>query len=236
MSEIFVRLRIKEMLKGNMKRYLLFGFVEIFLIVTGILIALAINNWDIKRSLRHDEVQIYKTIKESVLEDKEVILNDLEYNATYLAQFRYADRIISENNRSLQDTLEQIIPNLFKYSDFDKSSYIYQNLINSGEMKILENSEITSTLQELEEAYLYINRMENIHWELIVGIVSKDVLNSVNLSTGESVVPEALYDFRFHNRIILLINIMEEKEEVYQRTLRQIDNLIELIDQEISER
>lgn len=224
------------MLEGKMKRYLIFGFVEIFLIVSGILIALAINRWDIKRSERNDELQIYQALKERIMEDKNVILADVDYNNTYLAQFRFADRIISENDRSLEDTLARIAPNFFKYSDFDNNSFIYQNLVNSGELKILKNSEITSRLQELEEAYIYVNRMENIHWELIIEIVSKDVLNSVNLSTGESTDKEALFDFRFHNRIVLLISIMEEKDGVYQQTLRQIDNLINLIDLEISEK
>lgn len=236
MSEIFLKMRIKEMLEGKMKRYLIFGFVEIFLIVSGILIALAINRWDIKRSERNDELQIYQALKERIMEDKNVILADVDYNNTYLAQFRFADRIISENDRSLEDTLARIAPNFFKYSDFDNNSFIYQNLVNSGELKILKNSEITSRLQELEEAYIYVNRMENIHWELIIEIVSKDVLNSVNLSTGESTDKEALFDFRFHNRIVLLISIMEEKDGVYQQTLRQIDNLINLIDLEISEK
>lgn len=236
MSEIFVKLRLKELLKGNMKRYLLFGFVEIFLVVAGILIALAINNWNIRKTERNDEVRIYKALIERIQEDKRIILNDMEYNNTYLAQFRYADRIISENDRSLGDTLARIVPNLFKYSDFDKSSDIYEDLVNSGELKLLENSEITSRLQELEESYMYVNRMENIHWELILEIISKDLLDRIRLSTEESAYPEALYDYQFHNRIIVLISIMVEKNEVYERTLQQIDYLTEILDKEIAQK
>ena len=234
MSEIFVKLRIKEILKGNMKRYLLFGFVEIFLVVAGILIALAINNWNVRKSERNDELQIYAALKERIFEDKRVILEDVKYNNTYLAQFQYADRIISDNDRALEDTLARIAPNLFKYSDFDKSSYIYENLVNSGELKILKNSEITTRLQELEEIYIYMNRMETIHWELILEIISGDLLDRIKLSDEKSAYPDALYGYQFHNRVIVLMSIMEEKNEVYQRTLWQIDNLADLIDREIS--
>lgn len=233
MSEIFMKLRIKEILKGNMKSYLLSGFVEIILIVAGILIALAINNWNIRKSERNDELHIYRALRERIQEDKRVILDDAEYNNTYLAQFRYADRIIADDNRALMDTLAQIIPNMFKYSDFDKSNSIYQNLVNSGELKILNNSEITYRLQILEESYMYINRMENIHLDLILEVVSRDILDSVDLSTGEPADPEAIFNFRFHNRIVMLISIMEEKNEIYQGTLRQIDHLTEIIDKEL---
>lgn len=99
-------------------------------------------------------------IQERILEDKEVILDDINYNNKYLEQFRYANMIISENDRSAHDSLSKIVPNLFKFSDSDKSSDIYQNLVNSGDLKILENSEITSKLQELEEVYIHMNRME----------------------------------------------------------------------------
>ena len=236
MSEIFVKLRLKELLKGNMKRYLLFGFVEIFLVVAGILIALAINNWNIRKTARNDEVHIYKALKERIQEDKRVVLDDADYNHTYLVQFQYADSIISDNNRALVDTLAQIIPNMFKYSDFDKSNSIYQNLVNSGELKILNNSEITYWLQILEESYMYINRMENIHLDLILEVVSKDVLDSIDFSGREPPDPEVLFNFRFHNRFIMLISVMEEKNDVYQNTIRQIDYLTEIIDKEIAQK
>ena len=80
MSEIFLKLRIKEMLKGKMKRYLIFGFVEIFLVVAGILIALSINNWDIKKSQRSDELNIYKNIQNRISEDREDLEAVIEYN------------------------------------------------------------------------------------------------------------------------------------------------------------
>jgi len=234
MSEIFLKLRIKEILTGKMRRYLIFGIVEIFLVVAGILIALTINNWNVKKTQRNDELKIYQTLRERIEEDKEVILDDIAYNQTYLAQYQTADRIISENRRSAQDTLIQIVPNMLKYSDFDKSSYIYQNLVNSGELKLLENSQITSGLQALEESYIYLNRMEDIHLQFIIEIVGKDVLNSMDFSATKSTSPDVLYSYQFHNRIYMLIAIMEEKDEVYRRTIQQIDQLSEMLESEIN--
>ena len=125
MSEIFLKLRIKEMLGGKMKRYLVFGIVEVFLVVAGILIALSVNNWTTKKSLRNDELKIYETILDRIQQDKRVVQGDVEYNNTYMALFQFADQIISANDRSQLDTLLQIVPNLFRYSDFDKSSNVY---------------------------------------------------------------------------------------------------------------
>ena len=80
MSEIFLKLRIKEMLEGKMKRYLIFGIVEVFLVVTGILIALSINNWDIKKSQRTDELKIYENINNRIIEDKKELQRVIDLN------------------------------------------------------------------------------------------------------------------------------------------------------------
>ena len=232
MSEIFLKLRIKEMLGGKMKRYLIFGIVEIFLVVAGILIALSVNNWSNKKSQRNDELKIYETILSRIQDDRRVVQGDIEFNNTYLAQFQFADQIISANNRFQLDTLLQIVPHLFRYSDFDKSSDIYQNLVNSGELKILENTEIKSGLQILEETYIYMNRMENIHLQLILDVIGREIINTMDLSTSQAANPEALYSFQFHNMFFVTIGIMEEKDEVYQGALRQIDNISGLIEEE----
>jgi len=233
MSEIFMKLRIKEMLGGKMKRYIVFGVVEIFLVVAGILIALSVNSWVTKKSQRNDELKIYETILNRIQDDKRVIEGDIEYNNTYLAQFQKAEQIISDNNRSELDTLLKIVPNLFRYSDFDKSSNVYQNLVNSGELKILENRKITDILLELEEIYFYMNRMENIHLQIILDHFSKEIMNTMDLSLGKAEQPEQLYSFQFHNMFFFIIGIMIEKDEVYQSALRQIGNISELIDKEL---
>ncbi|MCJ7714939.1 MAG: hypothetical protein MUO54_00255, partial [Anaerolineales bacterium] len=175
-----------------MKRYLVFGIVEIFLVVAGILIALSVNSWSTRKSQRNDELKIYETILSRTQEDRRVVQGDIEYNNTYLAQFQFADQIISDNNRSGLDTLLQIVPHLFRYSDFDVSSNVYQNLVNSGELKILENTEITSMLLELEETYIYMNRMEDIHLQLIIDIIGQNIMDAMDLSTGKTANPELL--------------------------------------------
>ena len=152
MSEIFLKLRIKEMLEGKMKRYLIFGIVEVFLVVTGILIALSINNWDIKKSQRTDELKIYENINNRIIEDKKELQGTIDYNKRLYTQFQFANQIINENDRSKVDTLAQIALELFNYSDFNRSSNVYQNLINSGELKLLNNATIITKLQDLEEA------------------------------------------------------------------------------------
>jgi len=233
MSEIFLKLRIKEILEGKMKRYLIFGIVEVFLVVTGILIALSINNWDIKKSQRSDELKIYENISNRIIEDNKELQGVIDYNKRLYMQFQFANQIISENDRSKLDTLIRITPALLDYSDFNRSSNVYQNLINSGELKLLSNISITTTLQDLEEAYIYLNRMETIHQQFILDYIGPLILNNIHLSTSKAENPDDLYTFQFQNLILVCLNIMEEKDEIYKRAQGEIDAISLLIEEEL---
>ena len=235
MSEIFLKLRIKEMLEGKMKRYLIFGIVEVFLVVTGILIALSINNWDIKKSKRTDELKIYENISNRIIEDKKELQGVIDYNKRLYIQFQFANQIISENDRSKVDTLTQIAPELFDYSDFNRSSNVYQNLINSGELKLLSNTTIITLLQDLEEAYIYLNRMETIHQQFILDYIVPLILNNIHLSTSIAENPDEIYTFQFQNLFFESIDLMEEKDEIYKRAQGEIDAISLLIEEELKQ-
>ena len=60
-------------------------FIAVFvcLLVVGILIALSINSWDIKKSQRSDELNIYKNIQSRISEDREDLEAVLKYNNIY---------------------------------------------------------------------------------------------------------------------------------------------------------
>ena len=104
----------------------------------GILLALQINNWNTKRIEKREEISSYKNIKRQIKDDKNVISSTIDYNNLYYKQYKYANQVIEQNDRSKIDTLGKIALKLFKYSDYNRSSNIYQNLVNSGELKLLK--------------------------------------------------------------------------------------------------
>ncbi len=233
MSEIFLKLRIKEMLEGKMKRYLIFGIVEVLLVVTGILIALSINNWDNKNSQRADELKIYENIYNRIQEDIDELQGEINYNDELYAKFQLANQIINENDRSKLDTVIRIVPELFSYSDYKRSSNVYQNLNTSGDLKLLNNTSIITMLQDLEETYIYMNRMETVHQQYIMSSIGPFVLNNIHLSRGISERPDELYSFFSQNLILISIDLMEEKDEIYKRAQREIDEISLLIEEEL---
>ena len=221
---------IKE---SNIKRYLLYAVGEILLVMIGISLAFQVSNWDDNRIKRKAEIRFYENIKEQIIDDKELIEAQKGYTNYYMPQFKYASEIIEANDRSKMDTLGLIIRNLTKYSDFDKQGNIYETMVNSGDIKLLQNHEIVNGIRELEEIYNYVNRMENIHYDAMMGMVIEIINPVIKYSTGEIKKPDKVFNYEFQNMIAILMLIMEEKDITYNKALNEIERVTKLIDEEL---
>ena len=220
--------------KNKTGKYFKYAIGEIILVVIGILIALSINNWNSKRIEKREEISSYKNIKRQINDDKGVISGIIDYNDLYYKQYEYANQVIEQNDRSKIDTLGKIALKLYKYSDYNRSSNIYQNLVNSGELKLLKNRDIIEQIQRLEEIYIYMNRMEKIHFQVIMGGAHLDIHNSIKFSDGSARKPEKLFGIDFQNHFISMMGIMLEKDDIYHRAINEIEIITKLIDEELN--
>ncbi len=200
----------------------------------GILLALQINNWNTKRIEKREEISSYKNIKRQINDDKNVISGIIDYNNLYYKQYKYANQVIEQNDHSKIDTLGKIALKLFKYSDYNRSSNIYQNLINSGELNLLKNRDVIEQIQRLEETYIYMNRMEKIHFQVIMSGAHLDIQKSIKFSDRSVRKPEELFGIEFQNHFISMMGIMIEKDEIYHRAINEIEIITKLIDEELN--
>jgi hypothetical protein len=200
----------------------------------GLSLAFQLDNWNENRIKKNAEIRFYENIKEQIIDDKELIEGQRRYNNHFMTLFKYANKIIETNDRSKLDTLGIIVSSFTQYSDFDKEGNIYETMVNSGQIKLLHNHDIVNGIRELEELYNYVNRMESIHYDAMMNHVITDIHPVMNFSTGKIQKPDAVFNFQFQNIPILLMQIMNEKDEVYNKTLNQIERVLKLIDKELN--
>lgn len=234
MLKIFRRIRQNLLSENKFSKYVLYAIGEIILVVIGILIALQINNWNESRKSAIQEKNYYTNIKRQLNEDNYAIKSSLIYNANYLNQFKNAIEIIEEGDRTMADSLANISINLLDFSDFHRQSNIYETMVNSGEIKLLKNQQIIERLQRLEEKYILINKLENTHSEAVLDYVVPSLVTSIKINKMQVEDIEKLYAFEFQNLFTLLTDLMQEKNDIYLLTSTKIEELIELIDKEVS--
>lgn len=235
MIKFFRNIRHQLINEGKTTNYFKYAIGEIVLVVVGILIALSINNWNHDRQDKISERNFYLNFKEQLTEDIYEIKGNITYNNNYMEQFEYAVQIIENNDRSRLDSLSNISVNLTNYSDVGRQSNIYETLVNSGQIKLLKNTDIIEEIRKLEELYIYINKMEEIHREVVLKDVVASIRDNFKLLTIEAIDVDKIYNVNFQNLIIMLMGIMNEKDEIYHKTLDEIQTIIEYIDKEIDE-
>jgi len=231
--KLFRDTRQSLIMEKNLKRYLLYALGEILLVVVGISLAFQLDNWNEDRVKRNTEISYYNNIRDQILDDKNLINSQMEFNNFYRLEFDYANDLIETNDKSKMDTLGIIIRNMVQYSDFDREGNIYETLVNSGEIKILRNDDIVQGIRELEERYIYVNRMESIHYDAMMNHVIESIKHRIKFTTGEITRPEDVFNYEFQNLLIMLLQIMNEKDEVYHKALDQIEIVKKLIDEEL---
>jgi hypothetical protein len=232
MLSFFRKTRQKLFVDNKFTKYIFYAIGEIFLIVLGILIALQINNWNTERINRQQELKVYQNIRHQVSDDLDALTEVIKFNNHFTDLFEKANQYILTNNRTAIDTLAYYAMLLSQFSDFHRSANIYETLVNSGDIKLLKNDSITRDLQKLEMTYNFINRLEDIHWELIISEISPEFRGVVNYTTFEIIKPDKLYSVGLQNIFFECINLMKIKDAVYIQAVDIIEEIIETIDKE----
>ena len=234
MINFFRKIRHQLFTTNKFSKYLLYAIGEIILVVIGILIALQINNWNNQKLLNKAEVKSYQNIKRQIIEDKAELTQVKGYNNYFKKSSEIANKIIEAQDYSKVDSLALMAMGLSLYTDFHSSGHIYQTLVNSGDIKLLKNSEIPSKLQKLEMTYIYVNNLEDIHWEIIINELSPLLRGVINFNTKKPVQPKKLYEVEMQNYFIETIYLTIRKDSVYTKALREIDTIIKMIDNELN--
>ena len=219
--------------ENNVKKYLLYAIGEILLVMIGITLAFQVDNWNESREKKIAEIRTYENISNQINGDKELIQNQIDFNNYYMAQFEYARKIIMANDRTQMDTLGVIVRNLTNYSDFDREGNIYETLVNSGEIQLLRNQRIVDRIRVLEQRYNYINRMESIHYDVMIDYAARSITSVINFASAEVIKPELIFTHEFQNLIFLLVQIMREKDNTYLSAINEIDGILALIEEEL---
>ena len=220
-------------MENRFTKYLAYAIGEIILVVLGILIALQINEWNNQRIENQEEAKTYQNIRRQIEDDQKALIDARMYNDYHLKAYRYANQIIISENRQKADSLAVMAMLLGRFSDFHRSSNIYETMVNSGELRLLKNNAITQKLQQLEMTYTFVNKLEVMHWDMISNELPQVLRGVVNYNDFKAVRPEKLYDVDMQNMFVSIIHLSETKASVYKQALSEIEELIALIAKEV---
>jgi hypothetical protein len=230
----FRKIRQNLLTENKFKKYLFYAIGEIVLVVIGILIAVSINNWKQSIDLNKVEQNLYSDLIQELQTDLFGIQGNRIYNNKYTARYNRASEIIlTDTQKQLIDTLAIIATELTNFSDFNNEESAFNKLATSGKLEIITNKEILRRLQNLGSLYNYINRLEKNHEQIMLTIIPK-ITKYLRIKPFQVMMPEQLYDYKFHNDIELMIKLGVEKDGLYEQAETQLSGLINLLKEELN--
>lgn len=161
MAKFLRTFRITMLKENKMKRYFVYAFGEILLVVIGILIALWVNQVNLSYQNSKKEIVILSEIRENLITDTLKISQISQFHKSKKKEIYNTLKIISDNEPSdaNRETLLQYFTNgdIFQIKEFNSNSVGYSNLINSGNIEILKERKIKNLLTQY-----YLTTSKNI--------------------------------------------------------------------------
>ena len=207
MIKLFRKIRQNLLAEGKYKKYLQYGIGEIFLVVIGILIAVQINNLNIKWQNEEKEI-VYLTrlttnlgydvrLYTSIISKDSLLINTLNKTANDLPAF------IETINQPSKD-----LNFLIAGYKFSANRTVIDNLISSGQIELLRSNYL------VEDIFRYYRVTDN----------TESVIDETILANNQQTI----------NNLILRFNVENKTQINYSKTLENaIHFRIHLIEKQL---
>ena len=222
MIKFFRKIRQRLLTENKFSKYLLYAIGEIILVVIGILIALAINNWKENQKLRNQEITYLNNLR-----------NDLKTQINMLDVYiDYENIIIDHSNDIIAhyelndgfNNMDSIFPKLNDLTTrwtFTNSNTTLLQMLNSNQINIIQNRKLKEELISFNQQIDLFTRNTNINnTNLVDNLTTGTFISSGGFASygNSSRMVQKFNDFYpFENKIIddnelkkILISVINE--------------------------
>lgn len=188
MIKFFRKIRQQLLLEGQTGKYLKYAIGEIILVVLGILIALAINDWNDQKKNTRSELAYYCRILDDFELDKQRIKELKEESTKRIDTSKKILLDLDSGSKSKSYILNQFI--LATRSElYEPRDVTFKDLISSGNLKLLTDISTKNSLIQ------YYSELENKQFQLKQNRdeITKKVFDLVNSSIEIGAIQEFEY-------------------------------------------
>jgi hypothetical protein len=213
------------------------------LVVIGILIALAINNWNNERLDRQEAKMTSQNIHDEFAKNQLIIKKTInEYSGVFDASLALVDLIGVDREELLKHNLDSLFNSSLEMDFYFPTSKSFDNVLQSGGTSVLERAELKNTLMEWISLIDQIRNYDELitNWQnsqympYLASTVSFKQMNIYNQKVygGESRIKTDYYPMfqeiwleNLLNNYLYLIQYSIEQLQEIERVQQKIINL-----------
>jgi hypothetical protein len=220
--------------ENKFSKYLIYAVGEIILVVVGILIALAINNWNTTNIASKKEKDILKELSDGLELDKSILENALQNERDDLKDLQKLDSLLNFSDYKPNSDINLLFGKVYGFRFERVNVAFYEDLKFSG-LQVIKDDQIRLAVVDLfEDNYIVLNDLLNN--ERSVNQVNRPYFleNFTELTFREYAKPKDFKlvwrDSYFKNLVHYRIITLETNQiKWYKKTIEDIDNLQSLI-------
>ena len=150
MIQFFRKFRKDFLSEGKMWKYLQYAIGEIILVVTGILIALYINNRNQNLQLQKEELKTLKSLQKAIKINRSELNETL--NDQILRNKSLTEVLVLKVSEKKLIYLDSLVTANVKNHTFHPSTGIYNSMINSGKIELISNDSLKNRISKLYDS------------------------------------------------------------------------------------
>ncbi|WP_138432704.1 DUF6090 family protein [Winogradskyella algicola] len=231
MIKFFRHIRRSLINQNKMKNYFKYAFGEVLLVVIGILIALAINNWNENRKAKNNEIVLLSKLQEENSLNMASIEDHLELRKEMPdAVESFIKLLESKNLESKSELTQEKLGNILRSAAY---TFIQSNLVNYINTYNAKNSELSKELATLEfyQNDLHLSSTKGL--DLKIKYVFEALNNDVDFSSLNIISYKTLESLRFKNNLVIIADIEYEISSMFIQTYNQMQKVDSLITQKL---
>ncbi len=178
MFRFFRKIRQRLAAGRNTRRYLLYAFGEILLVVIGIVIALQIDNWNEWRQEREDEQIVLRQLREDYKANLEQLNQKMEVRNSIISSALSILDAIDAPGEATRDSLIGDLTVLLVDPTFDP---IENDLSSNGDLRLITNQDLKRLLSNWTSDIVGVQELEQ-NWSDIVFQQLEPVLTDLGIS------------------------------------------------------
>ena len=227
---------------GSTRKYLLYAIGEIALVVIGILIALQINNWNQQLNDHALEQKNLIDLRQELMTNRQKVEFQVERRATMKGPLDAYIKKLSEGDVVLDEFME-IHKEKFFSGRINPSFGVFNSIISSGEIKMIRNDSLKYLITEWQD---YMGNYVEVEHTIFDGhrafqdyFIKKFPGEGNQIHRWSSIklanaFKEVVEDVEYINRLLRVQDHLEVGVRIGNNNVEYIDEMINLIDSEIS--
>ena len=128
-----------------MKKKLTYAFGEILIVIIGISLAFAMNKWGEERANKAQKEQYIDNLRQDISDDKKQLESNLEIINTKIERAQDVISILGKDVPNKNQRLRAIY-DVAQLTNFKPKDYTHQTLINSGDLKLMDDLELKAII------------------------------------------------------------------------------------------